>query len=502
MVRYLRLLVALVVTMFAVPAMAFNPPPPPAIGSIVDQVGVLKPDAIRKLNQQLRVVNQNTTNQIGILIIDKPNGENMRDIGYATGKAWKVGQAGIDNGVMIVWARHDDNGGPGQVTIETGKGVEGDLPDLKCNDIIRNVIAPKFKDKYPGHFYDGLSQGIAAINGAIGDHRAALAAQRDKENSLRQNTPTPDNGGPPVAAGGPQTSSHSSSGCDVSGAPMQQAGLGGALFWVVLLLAGVWAFRRWSAKMAEQSRKEELRQQQLREQEARIEAEHQRAENERLAALNATLQAERAAQEARDQKLAGARALAARLEAERQARDAALRAQPTPIVVPIPVVHHDPLAVATAVTATAVVADRIRQEREAEERHQAELAAERREREQRELEERRLEARRADLARQAARDEEVRRERLARLDQERADRQVAEEAAIAAAAIAAAAVIVSSGDDDNSGGSSGSACSSSPSSCSSGSSCSSSSNDSSSCSSSSGGGDIGGGGSDGGACSS
>jgi len=249
MIRYLKLLVVLMATFFTTSALAFIPPPAPATGSIVDQVGVLTPSEMRSLNMQLRQVNQSTTNQIGILIIPSLNGENIRDIGYTTAKAWKVGQAGVDNGVMIVWARGDK-----QVGIETGKGVEADLPDLKCNDIIANVIRPRFKNR---QFADGLSAAITAINTSIGDHRAALQAQRDKENALQQNAPTPDQSSP-------QTTAPSSGGCDVSGVAMQSTGLGVVLFWALLLSMGVWGVRRWARKAAEQSRQEEARQQELR----------------------------------------------------------------------------------------------------------------------------------------------------------------------------------------------------------------------------------------------
>jgi uncharacterized membrane protein YgcG len=321
MVRYLRILVALAVAMFAVPAMAFNPPPAPAVGSIVDQANVLKPVAIQKLNAQLRQVNQNTGNQIGILIVPSLNGESIRDVGYATGKLWKVGQAGVDNGVMIVWSRGDK-----QVTIETGKGVEGDLPDLKCNDIIRNVIAPKFKADYPGHFYDGLSQGITAINTAIGDHRAAIAEQKQHDSQTQA-----DNGTPITNGGTPQTTTApapSSGGCDVSGT--QHADVGGAVVWIVLAVGIMWAIRRQYRKMVEQSN---------------------RQQEERRTAYQRELDQLNAAQESYAQ-------------AERERVNAIpTEIQGIPVVVvDDPAVLHEPLATATTDTPTANVVDRIRQE--------------------------------------------------------------------------------------------------------------------------------------------
>jgi uncharacterized membrane protein YgcG len=458
MVRYLKFLVAMMVTMFATSAMAFNPPPAPVVGSIVDQTGVLTQGEIRDLNMQLRQVNQSTDNMIGILIIPSPNGENMRDIGYATGKAWKVGHAGIDNGIMIVWARHNDRGGPGEVTIETGKGVEGDLPDLKCNDIIANVIRPQFKQR---HFAGGLSAAIAAINTSIGDHRAALAEQR-RHDELRQQQKVADNNVPATAGGGttaPQASG--GSGCDVSG--IDHAGLGGGfLVWVALFLLVGFLVRRWYGKMVLQSARQR-------------ELERQQREQVRRAALDRLITAQQAHAQAEKERQQT-------IPTQVQSIPVVVVDTPTvpatPVIVPQPVI--DPLATATATTATAVVAERVREEQEEIRREQEDDR--RREKEREELRQFRLEE-----ARQARADEEQRQERLARQQEE-------ERAAAAAAAALAVAAETDDTDDSDDSGSLLSDIAGAVSS--------SDDDDSSSCSSSSGGGDIGGGGSDGSACSS
>jgi uncharacterized protein len=52
------------------------------------------------------------------------------------------------------------------IRIEVGYGLEGALTDLESSLIIKNKIAPFFKE---GKYYEGLSNGIEAISEAILD---------------------------------------------------------------------------------------------------------------------------------------------------------------------------------------------------------------------------------------------------------------------------------------------------------------------------------------------
>ncbi len=53
-----------------------------------------------------------------------------------------------------------------KVRIEVGRGLEGDLPDITCDSVIRKQILPRFKD---GDYDAGVTDGIQAILGAMGD---------------------------------------------------------------------------------------------------------------------------------------------------------------------------------------------------------------------------------------------------------------------------------------------------------------------------------------------
>ena len=60
----------------------------------------------------------------------------VRCFAQRTFEAWKLGRKDVDNGVLIVEAFQQ-----GKVRIQTGKGLQGVLPDIKARQIIDAMIA-------------------------------------------------------------------------------------------------------------------------------------------------------------------------------------------------------------------------------------------------------------------------------------------------------------------------------------------------------------------------
>lgn len=132
MKKYIALLAMLVVSLFASASFAFTPPAP--TGFVTDTMGILKPGQVKALSGKISAIKASTQNEIGVLVIPAVGDENIEDITHQTFKAWKVGAAGLDNGVLIVLAINSH-----KMRIQTGKGVEGDLPDILCNDIMNKM---------------------------------------------------------------------------------------------------------------------------------------------------------------------------------------------------------------------------------------------------------------------------------------------------------------------------------------------------------------------------
>ena len=158
---------ALVTTLFTSNVLAFTPPEPPANGRhIVDQAGKLKPDQFDALEKRIETMNSSTKNEFGVLILSTMDGNNIEDVANATYKKWGVGKRGLDNGVLLVISVAERKS-----RLETGKGVGGDLPDLKCNDILKNNLAPHLKK---GDFYGGIDSTL----GAVGSQLESRASQK------------------------------------------------------------------------------------------------------------------------------------------------------------------------------------------------------------------------------------------------------------------------------------------------------------------------------------
>lgn len=120
-----------------------------------DYTGTLSPEQIQQLEQKLVAFDDSTSIQVAIAILQSVGEYDINDYAQQLGRAWGVGTKGKDNGVMIVVALGDR-----KISIQTGYGVEGVLPDMYTRRIIDNDIKPYFKT---GAYYEGLNAGTNAI---------------------------------------------------------------------------------------------------------------------------------------------------------------------------------------------------------------------------------------------------------------------------------------------------------------------------------------------------
>lgn len=122
---------------------------------IMDKADVINSSDEMALNQKLTNLSNETGIQVAVLTIPSLEGEALESYSMKVVEDWKLGQKGVDNGVLLLVSIGDR-----ELRIETGYGVEGDLTDTKCGLIIRNVITPHFQD---GDYSKGIVQGVTAI---------------------------------------------------------------------------------------------------------------------------------------------------------------------------------------------------------------------------------------------------------------------------------------------------------------------------------------------------
>lgn len=131
-------------------------------GRIVDNAQILSPETNLALTEKLRLHEEQTTNQIAILTIPTLDGESIEDFAGRVFEEWKLGQKDKDNGILMIIVPDDR-----QMRIEVGYGLEGAMPDIIAGQIIRNIMAPKFKE---GDFNGGIMAGAdALISGLEGE---------------------------------------------------------------------------------------------------------------------------------------------------------------------------------------------------------------------------------------------------------------------------------------------------------------------------------------------
>ena len=130
------------------------PPPPPRYFN--DFAMIVRPQTAERLNQLLEDFERQTSNQIVVAIFPKlPEGVALDDYAQQVYRSWKVGQQGRDNGAIFFVFVQDR-----KMRIQTGRGLEGALPDAICKRIISDVVAPRFQ---VGDFDGGLTAGVNAI---------------------------------------------------------------------------------------------------------------------------------------------------------------------------------------------------------------------------------------------------------------------------------------------------------------------------------------------------
>ena len=128
-------------------------------GRVVDEANILSAGARQSITQLSERHEKATGNQVAVLTMPTLGGESIE--GYATRvfEAWKLGQKGKDNGVLVIVAPNDR-----KMRIEVGYGLEGTLTDAGAARIIREAMTPQFKS---GNYDAGVQNGVAAIVQAL-----------------------------------------------------------------------------------------------------------------------------------------------------------------------------------------------------------------------------------------------------------------------------------------------------------------------------------------------
>lgn len=134
-------------------------PIPPLTGPVIDQVGVLPPQSRVELERKLWALKRDKGSEVVVLIVSSTKPEEIEQFSIRVVDTWKIGRKGIDDGALLLVAVNDR-----RVRIEVGRGLEGDIPDVKAFRIIDEVIVPRFRQ---GDLPGGIVAGVGAVVGLI-----------------------------------------------------------------------------------------------------------------------------------------------------------------------------------------------------------------------------------------------------------------------------------------------------------------------------------------------
>ncbi len=131
-------------------------------GRVVDQAGLLSPSARANLAQMLEAHERKTSNQVVVATIPSLDGMDIAEYGVGLGRAWTLGQAGRNNGAILLVAPKER-----LVRIEVGYGLEATLTDALSRTIIEREIVSRFRaGDMEGGIVAGATAMLAAIDGA------------------------------------------------------------------------------------------------------------------------------------------------------------------------------------------------------------------------------------------------------------------------------------------------------------------------------------------------
>src|SRR5690606_3419969 len=104
-----------------------------------DYTGTLSPAELDALERKLLLFEDSTSIQIAVVSMQATGVYDIADYAVRLAQKWDVRQSKYNNGIMVLAAL-----GARAVTIQTGYGIEGAVPDAIAYRIIENEIKPHF----------------------------------------------------------------------------------------------------------------------------------------------------------------------------------------------------------------------------------------------------------------------------------------------------------------------------------------------------------------------
>jgi uncharacterized protein len=166
--------------LFALSASAASaelPPRPP--GPVADIAAILPEAEEAALDAKLRAYNKATGRAIIVATVPSLNGQVVERYAQDLARAWEIGGEESEEGVLVLVAPSER-----KMRIHAAVGAQGRLTDGVASRIIRETMAPRFKQNdYGGGISAGVDQIIAQLDRDEVDARAVAEAAEAAKSS-------------------------------------------------------------------------------------------------------------------------------------------------------------------------------------------------------------------------------------------------------------------------------------------------------------------------------
>jgi len=117
--------------------------------------GIISQTAKEKLNAMINSVQNETTDEIAVVLLSSIGGDDVDDFGTHLFNYWGIGKKNVNNGLLFLLVNDQK-----QMIFRTGSGLEKALPDIILSQVIHNDISPSISS---GDFDGGIIAGIAKV---------------------------------------------------------------------------------------------------------------------------------------------------------------------------------------------------------------------------------------------------------------------------------------------------------------------------------------------------
>lgn len=157
------------------PCLAWALDVPPLQGRVNDTAGVLSANEAQALERRLTEYEQKTGHQFSLLTVPSLEGEDIAGYSIRVAEKWALGDKQRDDGALLLIAVSDK-----KMRIEVGYGLEPSLPDVLAGRIIRNVMAPRFRE---GDYAGGINAAFDAMTQAAAGEAVGIPVRKPKSDN-------------------------------------------------------------------------------------------------------------------------------------------------------------------------------------------------------------------------------------------------------------------------------------------------------------------------------